>query len=235
MNKNFKKYIAIVIIIGVVYNILALAIPFAHKSEASFWILWICGLLSIISQPFIAHYGLNETNTYKSKIYGWPIIRLGYLYMLIQMVLCIALFTLNSFVLVDYWIIIVIESILIGLTSIGLIMTDSYKQEIIKIENSLPNTTKFISDLRVDLETLANKVTEESIRIKLGLLVEEVKYSDPVSNDSLGEIEEEIYKNCELLKRNISTGIIDSIFSDIDELIILLKERNQKAKASKQK
>ena len=235
MNKNFKKYIIGVIILEVIYNVLVLAIPFSHKSEVSFWLLWFVGFLSILVQPFIARYGLNNSNTYKSKIFGWPIIRLGYLYLLIQMGFCVALFTLGSFFRVDYWIILIVEVILIGLIAIGLITVDSYKEEITKIEDSVPLATKFISELKIDSEILLKKMTEESIRIKLEEFVEEVKYSDPVSNDSLIEIEEEINMNYQALKNNLEAGIIETVFSDIDELIILVKERNQKAKASKKK
>lgn len=235
MTKNFKKYIIIVFIIAVIYNVLVFAIPFPHKSALSFWITWGFGLLCIISQPFIGYFGFKDAETYKSKVYGWPIIRLGYIYLLVQLLISLVSFVVGAFVGIPFWIILVIEVIIVGFVLIGLIVNDTYKEEITKIENNLPITTKFISDLRVDSETLLKKISNQEIKMQFEKFVEEVRYSDPVSDDFLAEIEDEINKKYLALKDNLLNGISETSINDINDLINILYERNNRVKLSKRK
>lgn len=235
MTKNFKKYIIIVFIIAVIYNVLVFAIPFPHKSVSLFWLTWGFGLLCIISQPFIGYFGFKDAETYKSKVYGWPIIRLGYIYLVVQLLLCIISFIVGAFVEIPFWIIVVIEVIIVGLVLIGLIVNDTYKEEITKIENNLPITTKFISDLRVDSETLLKKISNQEIKLHFEKFVDEVRYSDPVSDDSLVEIEDEINKKYIALKDNLLNGVSNTVINDINDLINILDERNKRVKLSKRK
>ena len=99
------------------------AIPFTHKSVSSFWLTSGFGLLCIISQPFIGYFGFKDAQTYKRKVYGWPIIRLGYIYLVVQLLLCIISFIVGAFVGIPFWIILVIEVIIVGLVLIGLIVS----------------------------------------------------------------------------------------------------------------
>ncbi len=235
MTKNFKRYIIIVFIIAVIYNVLVFAIPFTHKSLFSFWLTWGFGLLCIVAQPFIGYFGFKDTKTYKSKVYGWPIVILGYVYLVVQLLLCLISFIVGAFVGIPFWIILVIQVIIVGLVLIGLIVNDTYKEEITKIENNLPITTKFISDLRVDSETVLKKIINQEIKTQFEKFVEEVRYSDPVSNDSLVEIEDKINKKYILLKDDLLNRVSDRAINDINDLIILLDERNKRVKQSKRK
>ncbi len=233
MRKNAKRYLIIVLIIAFIYNVLVFTIPYPHKSNLVFWMAWASGMFAIISQPLIAYVGLKDAKTLKSKIYGWPIIRNGYIYLLIQLIITLIFLIVGAFVVIPGWILPILVIILIGFTVVGMIVDDTYKEEIQKMEESSPTTTKFIDDLKVETKMLVEKANDENIKSLLEKLAEEVNYSDPISNDALNEIEDKINKEFLALKENINSKLFYTLNDDIEELIILIKERNQKAKLAK--
>ena len=233
MNKNLKKYIFVTLIICAIYSCLSFIVPFPHKSQTIFWISYIFGFLSIVVQPFIAIYGFKNSETLKSKLYGWPIIKLGYVYLIVQLSITLVSYIVGAFVEIPLWILLIINIIIICLTLIGLVINESYKDAIENIEINAPITTKFINDLKIDSEMLAKKDVPLELKEQLNKLADEIRYSDPVSTKQLTEIEDEINRKFIQLKEII---IIDKQFDakeQIDNLILLIKERNKIAKANK--
>lgn len=233
MNKNFKKYLLVVGIILVIYNLLVFIIPFKHINNLTFWLTWVFGLISILGQPIIAFIALKDSQSLKSKIYGWPIIKIGYVYLIVQLIICLLFFILGIFVNVATWIVVLLSIVLIGLISIGLIATDTYKEEIIKMEESAPLSTKFINNLKANSRSLLTKVDNSKLKAELQVLIDTINYSDPVSSDSSLEIEDEINRKFNDLKNDISNYNFDNVIDNIRELTSLVNERNEIVKINK--
>lgn len=231
MKNGFKRYVLIIAILTVILNVLVFAIPFP-KQYASFWISYAGAMIALLAQLYIAYLAFNGKETLKSKIYGLPIIRIGYIYLAVQMVITIICAIVGSFVEMPYWIVLILEVVLIGLAAIGLITTDTYRNEIEKMEQSEPLTTKFIFDLRVETKVLSECYQDSKYGKILSDLYEEVKFSDPKSNDSLIDIEGKISEKIIELKNELKSNN-DNIYDLIIELINLIKERNIRCKASK--
>lgn len=231
MKSGLKKYLVIILIFIALFNVLVFAIPFP-KNGAAFWICYACTTISLLAQVYIAYLAFNK-NTLKSKIYGWPIARIGGIYLVVQLVIALICFIVGSFIEIPFWIILVLEVLLIGLVSVGLITTDAYRTEIEKIENDAPITTKFIMNLRVETKLLSERYESSFLNKKLYDLAEEVKYSDPKSNDTLLEIEDEINRNVISLKDTLRNENFVLAEEMIEELIQLIKERNLRCKLSK--
>lgn len=233
MSNNAKRYCAITLIIAIVYNVLVFVIPYPHKSSAIFWIAWAFGLLFILVQPFIAYYDLNDSNTLKSKIYGLPILKLGYISLIIQLIITLLFLLIGAFVEIPIWILIILELLLVSFTAIGLLVSKTHKEEVEQIDNKAPLNLEFINNLKIDSEILAERKTPDKIHAKLQEFSEEVKYSDPVSDDSLIEIEDEINRKFIIMKDNILNNTYRNSIDEIDGLMLLLKERNKRAKMNK--
>lgn len=233
MNKNIKRYCIVILILAIVYNVLIFSIPYPHKSNSVFWLSWAIGLLFIIIQPVIAFFGLKDSYSLKSKIYGWPIIRVGYISLFIQLIITCTFLILGAFIEVPVWILFVLEVLLVSFASIGLIATSMVKETIEKIEENAPITTKFINDLIIDSNMLSQRDTNETIHNKLVLFADEVRYSDPVSIESLTEFEDEILRKYLIMKDNVINEKYDDVELEIDELVSLMKERNQRIKIGK--
>lgn len=233
MNKNFKKYGVISVILIVLYNVLVLAIPFPKVNLQTFIISYVASMIALLIQPAIYYVAINNKNSLKSKLYGWPILKVGYTYLSIQLCISILFYIIGAFINIPTWISAVIAVVLIGLAVIGILATDTYREEIEKIEESVPVAKKFISNLRIDTESFASKNTTEPIHSELVKFADLVKYSDPVSTDLLSNIEDEINRRYEEMKELVVYGKIIEAINELKDITVLMEERNNKCKATK--
>lgn len=233
MNKKTLRYILIVCIMLLIYNVLVWVIPFPKKDITTFVISYVASLFAIIAQPIIYGITIKENDILKSKIYGWPIVRVGYIYCIIQLLISVVIYVIGAFLTIPCWIPIVLCVVLFGLSFIGMIITDTYKNEIKKIEECAPETKKFVLDLRLDVEMLSRKNTNEPLHSKLMSFAELVKYSDPVSCDALNEIEDEINRKYIEIKELIRENKEIEAINKLNEIYLLMEERNQRCKSTK--
>lgn len=233
MDKNIKRYFIIVGIVLFVYNLLVFVIPFPHVNPDTFWVAYLGGMVALLAQGYIAYLAFNNKESLKSKLYGYPLARIGVIYLIAQMIVSFLSFVIGAFVSIPTWIVILLEVILLALAVIGLITTETYREEIEKLEKSEPITTKFIYDLRVDATLLLEKHKNSSLYKEIYALQQEIQYSDPKSSDSLIEIEDEINRKFIELKELLSNEQLESAKKLIDVLISLIKERNYRCKVNK--
>ena len=111
LNKKSKSVIAVFSIVAFVYALCFIIIPFS-KNAAS-WIEFAFTLISIIAGFGVFAYAFGKGETLVSKIYGFPIFRIGYLYIAIQFVLGVLICLVAAFVNVPYWVALVLSVILV--------------------------------------------------------------------------------------------------------------------------
>lgn len=233
MSKNIKRYFIIIAILLVVYNLLVFVIPFPHINPDTFWVAYLGGMVGLLAQGYIAYLAFNNKESLKSMLYGFPLVRIGVIYLIAQLSVSLLAFVLGAFIDVPTWVVLLLEIILLALAVIGLITSETYREEIEKLERSEPLTTKFIYDLRVDAKLLIEKYSSSSIYSDLYKLQQEIQYSDPKSNDTLLDIEDEINRKFVELKELLSNEDLDNAKKLIDNLLLLIKERNYRCKTSK--
>lgn len=232
MDKKRIREIIIFAVIFIVYNVLAFVIPF--KKNAVFAVAYIFALISVIA--FAANYifAFEKAKTLKSKFLSYPIFRIGLLYLISQLILSTLLMVLTSFINIYVWIAIVPCILILAIAIIKTFTLDMAREKIENIAIKEEINTSFIGSLQIDIKTLSNRASNENIKTKLLKLSEAVKYSDPVSNEVLAEIESNIKIAFDELKTNINAGSND-VEPLVNELNNLLSERNDKCKIYKNK
>ena len=233
MSKIKKKYLLIISIIFVVYNVLVFAIPYPHKSDAVFITAWVAGLIAILAQIYFGLVAFGKKDTLKSKLYGLPIARIGLIYLVVQLILTVLFLVVGAFIEIPYWIVIIPIVIILALAAIGLIVADTYRDEIEKIEECAPLTIKFMNNFKAYVAVFTKRNVETPIYKKLEFFNDEVKYSDPVSSEELAEIENEINVKFNELKELTKVSKFDEANLLLDDLISLIQERNLKCKQVK--
>lgn len=233
MTKNSKKYIVVISILIVLYNVLVWAIPFPKNNITTFIINYVASMIALLAQPIIYYIAIHNKDSLISKLYGWPILKVGYVYGIIQLCITLLFYILGSFIEIPAWISIVVTIILIGFALIGILVTDTYREEIEKMEMNAPITKKIILDLRIDSELFAKKITSEPIHSELVAFAELVKYSDPVSTDSLVDLEDEIERKYSAIKELIINEKLIEARNELKEIYVLMEERNKRCKATK--
>ena len=222
MKKNKGMAYAVLAIVFVLFNVIAFAVPTAKTS--TFWIAYVFTTIAFASQIAIWKFAFKGADTLKSKFLGIPLISVGITYLIIQLIT----FTIfMAFPIAPSWIAIVVCALILGISAISLIGTETGREEINRVEEKVEKKVFYIKSLQVDIEMLASDETDDDIKAALTKLVEKIRFSDPMSNDVLADIEAEITAKVKELKTaENKTEIIKVLDS-------LITERNKKAKLLK--
>ncbi len=156
---------------------------------------------------------------------GWPIIRVGYYYLVIQIIV-FAVFVGVAGVCPSF-VAVIVCCLVIGIASICLITTEVARDEIARVEQKVQNKVFALKALQVDIETLAKSEKDVETQSALMRLAKKVRYSDPMSNEELADIEDQIKSKIQELKTSSEKKTL------INEMDALLDERNAKCKITK--
>ena len=222
MKKNKGMACAVLAIAFVLFNVIAFAIPTAKT--ATFWIAYVFTAVAFALQIAIWKFAFKGADTLKSKFLGIPLISVGITYLIIQIIV-FAIFMV--FPIVPTWIAIVVYALILGISAICLIGTETGREEINRVEEKVEKKVFYIKSLQVDIEMLASTETDDGTKIALTKLAEKIRFSDPMSDEALVDLEAEITAKVKELKTaENKAGIITVLDS-------LITERNKKAKLLK--
>lgn len=222
MKKNKSMAYAALAIAFVLFNVIAFAVPTAKT--ATFWIAYVFTAVAFASQIVIWKFAFKGADTLKSKFLGIPLISVGITYLIVQ-IIAFAVFMALPFL--ASWIAIVVCTLILGVSAICLIGTETGREEINRVEEKVEKKVFYIKSLQVDVEMLASTETNADTKMALTKLAEKIRFSDPMSNDSLADLEAEISTKVKEIKTAENKLEIITV---IDSLIT---ERNKKAKLLK--
>lgn len=231
LGKKSKSVIAIYAIILAVYIIAFLIIPF-NKIAAS-WISFAFTIIAIASSLLVFNFAFNAKETLVSKIYGYPIFRVGAVYALAQLALGIVICAIATFVAVPYWITLLLSVILLGAAAIGVIITDNTRDLVEEADERVKVDTKNVTRFQIDIAGIVDVCENAEVKSDLEKLNELFKFSDPVTNDETREVEESIKTMLSELKSIVVDGSTDDIKALVKKISNALNERNRICKASK--
>lgn len=222
MKKNSSKGYLILGILFVLVSVIAFAIPSAKTT--AFWLSYGFTVLAFAAQIAIwkAAFGRNES--LKSKFLGFPIVHIGIVYLVVQ-VIAFAVFLFIP--TLPIWSAVVACTVVAGVSSVCMIASDVGRSEIERVSAKVQEKAFYIKQLQADVELLAGAETDAATKSTLTQLAEKIRYSDPVSNEHIADIEDRITaKVAELKKAADKTNCIV-------ELNSLFDERNRKCKLLK--
>ena len=213
------------IVIGIVFvlfNIIAFAIP--TDKSIGFWIAYAFTVIAFVIQAFMWYLSISKKKDLKSKLLGASIPYIGVVYLVIQLIAFLILMFIPS---VPTWIIILVCALILGISAIFMIGTNAGKEMVTATENKIAAKRQFIKNLQIDVEMLVETETDSNIKQQLTELAKKIRLSDPMSDDSLNDLEEELSSMVAAIE-NCSDKA-----SAISEAETLLIKRNKKVKALK--
>lgn len=220
--KNKGMAYSVLGIAFVLFNVIAFAIPIVKT--ATFWIAYAFSVVAFASQIAIWKFAFKGADTLKSKFLGIPLISVGITYLIVQ-IIAFAMFM--AFPIAPTWVAIVVCALILGLSAICLIGTETGREEISRVEEKVEKKVFYIKSLQVDVEILASVEPDTDIKAALTKLAEKIRFSDPMRNEILADIEAEITAKVAELKTAKNKS------ETIKNLDLLLTERNKKAKLLK--
>lgn len=222
MKKNSSKGYLILGILFVLVSVIAFAVPSAKNT--AFWISYGFTVLAFAAQIAIWKAAFGRAEFLKSKFLGFPIVHIGIVYLVVQIIdLAVFLFIPT----LPIWSAVVACAVIAGVSAVCMIASDVGRSEIERVSAKVREKTFYIKQLQVDVELLAGAETDTATKSALTRLAEKIRYSNPMSDGQLADIEDRITVKFAELKSSADKVKI------INELNSLLDERNRKCKLLK--
>jgi hypothetical protein len=224
------RRLLILAIIFVVFNVLVFVLPFQKNNV--FWTVYAFTAIWILAQAVIDWIAFRNADTLRRIFFGIPVLKIAYGSLFAQLIVCVTLMLVSSFITVPVWIAVVLSTLVISTGALGIIKADWARDKIEQVDIQHLVNTRFMQEFRTNLESLIPRVVDTALKIKLEKLSEAVRNSDPVSNAGLTELETDMESTLVLLKQAVISGNEDGD-SLVNELSTLLNERNQKCRLLK--
>lgn len=217
MKKNSSKGYLILGILFILVSVIAFAVPAAKT--AAFWISYAFTVIAFSAQLIIWKVALGRSESLKSKFLGLPVVHIGIAYLAVQIIVLIVFLSIPT---LPIWSAVISCAVIAGVSAVCMIASDVGRSEIERVSAKVQEKTFYIKQLRADIELLAGTETDAAIKSALTQLAEKIRYSDPMSDEQLTNIENQITEKIAELKTSTDKAKI------IDVLHSLLDERNRK-------
>lgn len=228
MSKNKMREYLVVGIVLILFMIIAFVIPFSKT--ATFWIGLIFGVIAIASQMYFLTSGFSG-NSPKSKFYGFPIFRIGIIYLGAQLIVSIIEFVCAG--VLPAWIAIVLNVLLLAFACLGCITTEVVREEVVRQEVKVKMETGNMTQLRTLSTDIADRCLDTNLKADLKKLAEEFKYSDPVSSEATSKIEAEMWQMMNEMSKVVENRDIERTADICKKLSLKLADRNRVCKTNK--
>ena len=229
MKKNETRGYIIDSILFVVFTVIAFAAPFSKT--ALFWLGYVFGIVAIAAQIYFFRISFAKGEDVKSKFYGFPIAKIGVVYLAIQLIV-----SLIEMVLANHlpaWVAVILNVIILAIAAIGSITADIMRDEIAKQDSGLKQDVTNMRALQSLSASLVGLCQDTALKAKLQDLADEFKYSDPVSSDNTKEQETEL----KFLVGEIQRALVDGDLKAAEGFVVRVKsglaERNRICKLNK--
>lgn len=230
INKKTISVIALYAILLFAFNIIYFFIPFPKTPAA--WVCYGFSTFAVLLTCGITFVAFSNGRELRSKVYGFPIFRIGMIYLTAQFTLTLTILVIGFFANVPTWIPVVISVVDLAYVLVGVIVGENARDIIQQQENEVKQSTQQVTYFRIDMAYIVDMCNDPALKKSLTKLLDEFKYSDPVSNPQLKDIEENI--KCEV-------GQLQSLVNEdnnaAQEKVVLitrlLADRNRRCKAFK--
>ncbi len=223
MSKNGVRGYIILAVILVVLNVIAFAIPFSKT--AVFWIGYLFGVVAILFQIYLFKISFSGDGDVKSKFYGFPIARVGVIYLIVQLVISIIEMATAAFF--PLWIGLIVNVILLALTVLGYVAADAMRDEIVRQDVQLRKDVTNMRALQSMSSALAGQCTDSELKAALQKVAEEFKFSDPVSSEQTIAIEADLKQLISDTQSAVLEGDVSSAKDLSSKILMTINERNR--------
>jgi hypothetical protein len=229
--KNKIRSILVIGILLAVFCVIAFVIPF--KREAVFWISFAFAVVAFAAQLYFMKTAMDHGEGAKSRFYGFPILKVGVIWLVVQVFLSLLFIILATYVDVPVWVPVVVFVLLLAAATIGLIATEAVRDQVEHQEEVLKTRIGAMKDMIKESSLIAELCENPETKELLQDLAEKFRFSDPVSSDSTADLEEGLKNLLGSLRQAVKEGKTEEIEDLVRETASTLLERNQACKEGK--
>lgn len=229
MKKGIRFYVIAWLIVFALFNVSCFMISAGAGVKGSgFWTGYIFITLAFAGQLACGIYVLNTGDRTK-MFYDIPVITVSY-GGLIATLICGAVVMLVP--QIPVWAGIIACLAILAFTATAVIKAMAVSDIVSETDSRVMEDTMFIRTLTADAEILAANAMDDDIKAVCRKVYEAARYSDPVSDAALSDIESQIRSGFTLLADAVAKG--GDAAAEAKKITALLAERNSKCKSMKQ-
>ena len=213
-----------------VFSVVAFIVPFART--ATFWLAYGFGALALLFQLYVFHAADAAGGDAKSRFYGFPIARVGVLYLTAQLIASFIEMPLAR--MLSAWAALILNLLLLVAAVIGCVTVTTMRDEIVRQDGQLRAKVSAMRELQSLSASLVGQCPDEALKPMLQRLADDFRYSDPVSSENTRELEEDMKAQLSDIQQALVEGDAPGVKKLCAKLAASLAERNRVCSVSKQ-
>ena len=225
MKKDTLRGIIAIAVVLAVYHLIAFLIPFVHN--ATFWVSYgfTLGACAVVAAAIYIAFIKNPDA--KSRFYGFPIARIGFVYGIAQLIAGIVFMALAA--IAPAWAAALIFAVAMGAAILGLISAEAVVEEIHAQDIVQKADTARMRALQTKVCQLAAQYDDAALKA----LADQLRYADPVSNIAIFQAEADLAAAIDELQDAYVDGDREVAAQLCKKVSALLSERNRLCKLHK--
>ena len=233
MKKSIGVYSIIWAICVAVFNVIVFITPNeiagVSKFSGSFWVGYIFITIAFVGQLVCAFIALKAKNL-KKLFYHIPLFSISYVG-LIAMLIAGSIFM--AIPVLPEWVGIIVCVIILAINIIAIISAKSAAEIVSGIDEKVRVQTFFVKELTIEAQGLMNSAKSDDLRAETKKVYEAIRYSDPVSNAALVEINAQIKRQFNAFANAVASEDDELAKEAANALVEMVELRNQKCKLLK--
>ena len=225
--KNTVAFGLIYVILLGVFNLLVFTISKSRNDV--FWLSYGFMTLAFVVQ-IVSMFMSFKSADVETKFFGIPLASFSVFYLCAELVIG-ALFMI--FQMASFTLALVIQVLILAVFLIIAIISLLSRDTVQQISDNVKEHVSNLKSVLVDIEMLMDGCTDPELKADLRKLSETVKYSDPISNEAVADVEQRIMRKISELRINIDDNQIADAKQSCADLERLYVERNKKLAISK--
>lgn len=220
------------IILGVVFAawlVIVLSVPFLKN--AAYWLSFVFTVIAFGAQIYVFKISFRNGESVRSKFYGFPIARVGVVYLIAQLALGLLVMALAKWL--PAWVAVILFAVTLAAAAVGCIAADIMRDEVERQDVQLKANVSNMRAMQSKANALVSQCEAPELKAELLKLAEDFRYSDPVSNDALADIEATLVACLDELQRCLMDSDMESAVTLCNRTKATLAERNRLCKLNK--
>ena len=233
MKQLTKRNHILLVVLGVFfvfYNIILFTISGFTGLSAAFWLSYVFMLLCLALNACARLILFKDRLTAKDWFFSYPILRHGYIYLIAEFISSVLFMAIPN---ANVRIAAVVQLLILLVYLVFAISCFFAKEKIEELDEKIKEKVLFIRSTMVDLQTIASLCSDITTKAMISKLSEKMRYSDPMSHESLSELERGITLEIALLRSIVEAQDFSAANEKCSAIDRLLDERNRKCKIMK--
>lgn len=230
MNKNFKYYIVAWTVLVIIFNVVVFVTPAAFgtsKFDGTFWSDYVLIVLALIGQLVCAYFAF-KVKSKEQFFLKLPLITISYSSLILSFVVGAAFAFIPN---IPNWVGIILCTLILGFTAISVIKASAAADLVNETGTCEKKKMAFIRVKTIESENLMARAQDEDTKTMCNKVYEALQYSDPMSSETLLDVETEISKEFTAFASAVKNG--ENVSELAENLLALICDRNRMCKALK--